>query len=547
LDLALSAVANGHTAPLDDVLDHVIRSRGVVLDELGARVHLTAQSDDPVLATLNSAVMTARERFANLMMRSLKGDNPVPRAILDEARGAKEEAERALAERSASARAELAQANVGLKLVREKLPADTALVAFVRYDRTTVTDGGVITAPRTTPSYMAFVIRSGIERIDAVPLGSATNIENAVATWRAQVEGRLVAAETSIAAERAYRTAGLAVRRRIWDPISSLVHETTQVFLVPDGALNLVSFAALPTGTNRYLIEDGPLVHYLASERDIAAGSSPDRGRGLLAVGGPAYGERAQSGGGSPNLVRDGCGALGGLHFEDLPGSRVEAAEVAKIWSSTSDEPNSARILNGRAATKRAVERDAIGRRVIHLATHGFFLQSPCDSKFGGTRGVGGLAAGANQLPEFAENPLLFSGLAFAGANAYSARTDRRDDGILTAEEVAGLNLQGTEWAVLSACDTGTGMIKAGEGVFGLRRAFQVAGVGTIIMSLWSVEDYSTQIWMRYLYEARFKSHLTTAAAVRDADLKVLKQRRSRHESTHPFFWAGFVAAGDWR
>ena len=83
-------------------------------------------------------------------------------------------------------------------------------------------------------------------------------------------------------------------------------------------------------------------------------------------------------------------------------------------------------------------------------------------------------------------------------ANARTgARADRSDDGILTAEEVAGLNLQGTEWVGSSACDTGTGQIKAGEGVFGLRRAFQIAGVRTIIMSLWSAEDRSTQIWMR--------------------------------------------------
>jgi CHAT domain-containing protein len=121
------------------------------------------------------------------------------------------------------------------------------------------------------------------------------------------------------------------------------------------------------------------------------------------------------------------------------------------------------------------------------------------------------------------------------------------DDGILTAEEVAGLNLQGTEWAVLSACDTGAGQIKAGEGVFGLRRAFQIAGARTIIMSLWSVEDESTRSWMRDLYNARFSRHLTTPASVREASLKALEGQRARHHSTHPFYWAGFVAAGDWR
>ena len=205
-------------------------------------------------------------------------------------------------------------------------------------------------------------------------------------------------------------------------------------------------------------------------------------------------------------------------------------------------------MLSGRTATETTVKQAVIGRRVVHLATHGYFLQSPCDvTTTTGTRGVGGLRP-STPSQEFSENALLLTGLALAGANVRTAApTNRNDDGILTAEEGAALNLQGTEWAVLSACDTGTGQIKAGEGVFGLRRAFQVAGVRSIIMSLWSVEDLSTRTWMRHLYDARFNLQLSTAASVREASLRVLKEKRSRRESTHPFYWAAFVAAGDWR
>ena len=490
LDLALSAVANGASAERSSVLDAVVRSRGVVLDEFGARAHLTAQSADRVLASLNADAAAARERFANLMMRSLTGGSPVPRANLDDAREKKEAAERALAERSASERAEVAQANVGLKDVGAMLPSGSALVAFVRYERTTNPAPTVTAAPRTTASYIGFVIRSDTGAVDAVPLGPASSIESAVTAWRAQVGGRSIAAGIPDA-ERAYRAAGSTVRRRIWDPFSVLLSDVSQVFVVPDGVINLVSFAALPTGTNRYLIEDGPLIHYLSTERDIIAKTSQTTGRGMLAVGGPAYDDRVQTAG-AAGALREGCATVGGLRFEDLPGSRLEAAEVAKIWSSGADGSRDTKVLSGRVATKTTVKQDAIGRRVIHLATHGFFLQSPCDSPIAGTRAVGGLARRAPSSPEVAENPLLLTGLAFAGANARTGgRTDRSDDGILTAEEVAGLNLQGTEWVVLSACDTGTGQIKAGEGVFGLRRAFQIAGVRTIIMSLWSVEDRS--------------------------------------------------------
>jgi len=545
LDLALSAVAGGRTAEREDVMDAVVRSRAVVLDELAARAHLTAQSVDPVLSSLNADVAAARQRFANLMMRSVKGDDSVPRAILDEARTRKEEAERGLAERSASGKAEVAQENVGLTDIREMLPVHTALLAFVRYDRTTATPSGTKSAPRTTPSYIGFVIRSDTSGVEAIPLGPASTLETEITAWRAQIEGVATAKDVA-GAERAATTAGVRLRRRIWDPFAKAIAGVSHVFMVPDGAISLVSFAALPVGTSRYLVEDGPVIHYLSAERDVVSRSAPVRGRGLLAIGGPAYGDGAPSSSAS-DALRRGCAALGGMHFEDLPGSRLEAAEIAKIWSATANESGDARVLSGRAATETTVKQAAVGRRVVHLATHGYFLESQCDAAIAGTRGVGGLSS-QRSSQALAENPLLLTGLAFAGANVRTnTRTNRNDDGILTAEEVAGLNLQGTEWAVLSACDTGTGQIKAGEGVFGLRRAFQVAGVRTIIMSLWSVEDASTRVWMRHLYDARFNQHALTADAVRDASLAVLKERRSRRQSTNPFYWAGFVAAGDWR
>jgi CHAT domain-containing protein len=144
-------------------------------------------------------------------------------------------------------------------------------------------------------------------------------------------------------------------------------------------------------------------------------------------------------------------------------------------------------------------------------------------------------------------NPLLLSGLVFAGANRQLASARGNDTGILTAEEVVALDLQGTEWVVLSACDTGLGAITRSEGVLGLRRAFQIAGARTVIMSLWSVDDAATRAWMRGLYEARLQQQLSTADAVRAAGLRLLRQRRAAGQSTHPFYWAAFVAAGDWR
>jgi CHAT domain-containing protein len=329
--------------------------------------------------------------------------------------------------------------------------------------------------------------------------------------------------------------------------VASHLQDAETVYVVPDGALHVVSFAALPVAESGYLGETGPLIHYLVSERDLVP--SPDQrsiGTGLLAVGGPAFG-----GGTAPSAApRADCGTLQSLEFPPLPGTRLEVDDIAHMWQTLAveglSEGGAARVLSGREATEGAFKQGAPGHRVLHLATHGFFLDGSCQPAAAGTRAVGGLVA---RRPPMApvENPLLLSGLALAGANRRAAAGVKDEDGILTAEEVIALNLEGVQWAVLSACDTGLGQTRAGEGVFGLRRAFQIAGARTLIMSLWSVSDEATTTWMRALYRARLEKQLNTAEAVRDASRSVLQVRRSKGLSTHPFYWAAFVAAGDWR
>ena len=172
---------------------------------------------------------------------------------------------------------------------------------------------------------------------------------------------------------------------------------------------------------------------------------------------------------------------------------------MAALWKTlgpvTGDA--AAETLIGRAATESAVKQLGPGHRILHFATHGFFLGDECASPLDGTRAVGALVsvtAIADQNATRGERwpagePACLSGLAVPAPTGAPRPGRNEDDGILTAEEVASLNLEGVEWAVLSACDTGLGEIKAGEGVFGLRRAFQIAGARTVIMSLWSVDD----------------------------------------------------------
>jgi CHAT domain-containing protein len=404
-------------------------------------------------------------------------------------------------------------------------------------------------APQSSvPSYAAFVTRSKDASVVFVPLGTAAAIDKMVRAWRDEASGRSIGAFAA-RAESAYRTAAEGLQRGVWDPLGTAIADAATIFIVPDGLLNIVNFAALPDRDGRYLVERAAVIHYLSTERDLVVPNRQARGAGtLLAVGGAEFGELGAVTGNRRGTVSADCEALGRLRFSNLPGSLGEVTEISKMWPTSGS--NSVAVLSGAAASETAVKRALGGRRVVHLATHGFFLGEGCaPSPAGGTRAGGGLVTGSGNPPNGVgeENPLLLSGLALAGANRRASGRPGDDDGILTAEEVASLNLRGVEWAVLSACDTGLGEIKAGEGVFGLRRAFQVAGVRTVIMSLWSVDDQATRVWMRALYEGRLQKGLTTAGAVHAASAAVLRDRRAKGWSTHPFYWAAFVAAGDWR
>jgi CHAT domain-containing protein/tetratricopeptide (TPR) repeat protein len=568
LDLAMSLSAD---LPDSRVFDAVIKGRALVLDEMAARRRVRTEAAHPELAPLWAALTSARQRLANLVVRGPGDQRPQQYlALVEDARQEKELAERSLADKSTEFRDELARGEIGVDEVRAALPAHSALVAFRLYERTLFANSsttGLQSASaksprsrRTVPSYVAFVISAGQPDISTVPLGAASGVDALVVGWRKEATN-LPDASSEPEAERAYRAAGSGLRHRLWDPIALHVKDATTVFVVPDGTLNLVSLAALPVGQTKYLIDGGPVIHYLSAERDLVTGEPAATGNhGLLAIGGADFDDstlftpraaksrpKASVAPGTttqPLSVRAGCGDLQSLQFEPLEGTRKEIHELARLWTGSQAD-----VLENRGASEGAFKHAASGHRVLHLATHGFFLGSDCSPGVGGTRSVGGLSSSPKNQSNAGlnENPLLLSGLALAGANRRAAAGPGDEDGILTGEEVAALNLDGVEWAVLSACDTGLGALKVGEGVFGLRRAFQVAGVRTVIMSLWSVEDHATLEWMRALYASRLQKHLSTADAMREASLTILRARRAKGQSTHPFYWSGFVAAGDWR
>jgi CHAT domain-containing protein len=327
---------------------------------------------------------------------------------------------------------------------------------------------------------------------------------------------------------------GAALRAAAFDPLRAAAGPRRRLLLSPDGDLTRLPFEALPSAGDRRLLDDYQL-SYVACGRDVLRFGTPaeDPSDPVVAadpdfdLGGTAARKKAPAipGRRSRDLQES------SLSFPRLPGTRAEGERVAALlgvrpW------------VEGKVVEKRL--KAVRSPRVLHLATHGFFLSdqdrdaSAEDSWVAG-EGLGRLAGLG------LENPLLRSGLALAGSNTWLGKGTppaEAEDGLLTAEDVSGMDLSDTELVVLSACDTGLGEVRTGEGVFGLRRAFALAGARALVMSLWKVPDEQTRDLMEGFYQRALQG-TPVAEALRQAQAEL----RSRHPD--PVAWAAFVCLGD--
>lgn len=210
-------------------------------------------------------------------------------------------------------------------------------------------------------------------------------------------------------------------------------------------------------------------------------------------------------------------------------------AEIAIVRSTLEKRGWHVDVFTGENATEEAVQ--GVKRpTILHLATHGFFLsdQAPIFTDI------------SARLPVGFEDPMLRPGLFFAGANR-TLKGERPpeglEDGILTASEATSLNLQGTELVVLSACETGRGKVRSGEGVFGLRRAMEEAGAQAVLMSMWAVPDRETQELMTLFY-GKWLAGMEKQKAFREAEIELRVRVKARYGADQPFYWGGFVLVG---
>jgi CHAT domain-containing protein/tetratricopeptide (TPR) repeat protein len=560
LSLALSA-GGDQRRRAREATELVLARKGLAADLVARRRHDIIASHRPEAREGIDQLAALRSRIA---VRRVAGPVDEPVSAFDEALRDDELRREELERKLANMVAELAMEYVNhhssiARAIAESAPVDSVVIEYFRFSRFNF-DAVRARGEHAWDAarYLALVLspkRPGEPEL--VDLAEAGLVDGLVADVRRAITGgpdvrahetrdMLRPAPAPLAGDS---TAGGRLRAAIVDPLLPYLGDARRLLLAPDGDLLRLPFDALPSPDGRVLA-DHFTISYLSTARDVLQWSStPEPTTGVpLVLADPAY---------DAGEERD---APAGRPFRRLPGTRAEGQRVAAAVA--------ANLRLGQHATKSALFACEIPS-MLHIATHGFVLQErrevlePEDMKPGvtvrptdGDRALLALDGilvtptqfeVANDEPftrmsgHGLSNPLLRSGLALAGANTWLRGSDPPDDagnGILTAEEVVGMDLTGTALVVLSACETGLGEIESGEGTFGLRRAFLLAGARTLVISLWKVPDDETADLMEAFYQ-RLLAGRPRAEALHEA------QAAMRAKHPEPFYWAAFICVGD--
>ncbi len=362
--------------------------------------------------------------------------------------------------------------------------------------------------------------------IKLVNLGEFKSVASLIKNYRSKIQKKQESKELS---EKIYG--------RIFSPLGRYLKGKKKVYVVPDGVLHLLPFRSLINENGHYLTKSQNIV-ILSSSRDLVIKRTGKNNKSAVIFTYPNYGK------GEGKEIVEGKT----IHFSPLEGTFKEAQAISSLLDISKEI-----YSQGQATEKNISQIDS--PQILHIATHGYFLDVPEETSRDELRGVtfkykadalpmklnlekmSSLNKVSNSNRHFTgkklTNPLVYSGLAFAGAN------NPGEDGILTALEVLGLDLHGTDLVVLSACETGVGEIRQGEGVYSLQRAFREAGAKSVLATLWKVDDQATQLFMEKFYK-RYMSGESAQKAVRDTQLEFLGSKRY----SHPFYWSSFVMIG---
>jgi CHAT domain-containing protein/Tfp pilus assembly protein PilF len=547
-----------------DSYRHVLAAKGAVFErQRQFRAHRRLRQADPgsdAGRRFGEYAETVRQLSAMALATPGPKNAQEWRARLEELSRQKDDIEAELTRLDAGFRAGQTMASRTLDQLEAAFPKEAALIDYLVYTASHPPAQGKSEVPRER-RMVAFVVRLG-RPIARIELGPVAPITKAIDAWRPLLSSREAAPTTNDAA--------LTLRRLVWQPLESHLEGVSSVLISPDGPLGQIPLGALPgTDPGHYLIEERSIavvpVPRMLGTAAVAkapgqggAGGREEPTPSLLLVGDINYGSEAGTGGELAVRRSAATPTRAGLFadFKALTETRIEVLAVRDSFEEHFPDAR-AQVLRGDKATEAAIRKFASQSRYLHLATHGYFappeLRSalgPGDSKAGRT---GFDSLGGSSVAGY--HPGLLSGIALAGANVRPTPIGQ-DDGILTALEVAELDLSGVELAVLSACETGLGEVAGGEGLLGLQRAFQVAGAHSVVASLWKIGDEPTRALMARFYENLWRKGQPPAQALREAQLSMLRgdlgrgsltreAEKAKSDRLPPFYWAAFVLSTD--
>jgi CHAT domain-containing protein len=428
-----------------------------------------------------------KETLARLYSYS-KSDLKEQKINLDSIERVANATEKKLSETSQEFSSGYSTKKIGFAQIRDLLAPNEAIVEIIRvhtYDQQF----------KAESKYAALVVTKGADLPKLIILDNGEQLETRYAKfYRNSIQ---------------QRTPDEYSYDQYWARIEPALTDKKIIYLSPDGVYNQINVNTLKKGDNNFAINNYDFI-ILGNSKDLLAIKNKKKGttkKVATLLGFPDYGTK---------------------EVAALPGTKIEVEGITKILKTSGYLTSQFTLKTASEGNLKKVKAPAL----MHIATHGYFLQDVEES--GSGFGI--------HMENAANNPLLRSGLLLAGAgktvtgNAEPS-LQSNDNGVLTAYEAMNMNLEGTDLIVLSACETGLGDVKAGEGVYGLQRAFLVAGADALIMSLWKVDDAATQQLMTSFYNNFIKLG-NKQKAFKQAQLQLMTKYKE------PYYWGAFVMMG---
>ena len=476
-----------------DLAAAVLRYKGVVLDSI-VEDRLVAEAsqgteDQKLVEQLN----LDKRQLGQLLLQPAQKLSAETNQRIEALEGEVEKIESQLAQHVAGLGQARRALGVRLEQVQPAVPNDAALIEYVRYSH-------YLDKAKREQRYGAIVLLSKGAPL-WIPLGEAEKVEHLVRRYGTLVRGSPQEDELSENLQALYEA--------LWAPIDqALPSQIKRIIISPDGELNFISFATLLTKDKQFLAQTYE-VQYVASGRDLLREPKPSTAKEVVLFANPDFNlgstamlAKADHRSTDANSIRGSeRGDIDDWSFGSLEGTQREGDELIAKFVSWGWTPTD---FTAKEATKEALLK-IHSPYILHLATHGFFAKEDPSQ-------TDALLNENVTRSKFFKNPMHRSGLALAGAQTTIEAWQRDDvppvenDGILTAEDVSTLDLQGTWLVTLSACDTGSGEARAGEGVMGLRRGFIQAGAQNLLMTLWPISDEVTVQIMSDFYDAAHHS-----------------------------------------